>query len=320
MRNVTLPHTDLSVSSLCLGTMTFGAQTEESVARRMVDYSLDQGVNFFDTANVYNQGVSEEILGRALGKRRSKVVLASKVRMKMPEYQGLSREVMIRALDESLQRLGVDYLDIYYLHAPDNDVRIEESLEALESFRQAGKIRYGAASNYASWQMLEMRNLAAAQGWPEIHISQPMYNVLTRAIDAEYVPFAKEYEVALVCYNPLAGGILTGKQEHAQGPLAGTRFDGNEQYLKRYWREEYFQAMQLLRQASSDRGRSLVEIAFRWLLDQSHVDSVILGASRMEHLEANITAAETEPLSEELRWVCDEAWALVRGAVPQYNR
>ena len=168
--------------------MTFGAQTDEAVAGSMVDRCLDAGVNFFDTANVYNQGKSEEIVGRIFRGKRDKVILASKARGLMeaePPYSGLSRPAIQRAIDESLRRLQTDYLDIYYLHMPDSETPIEETLEAMEELRKAGKFRYLAISNYSAWQACEMTWICEKNGYQAPSISQPMYNVLARGIEQE---------------------------------------------------------------------------------------------------------------------------------------
>lgn len=318
-----LPHTDLSVSRLCLGTMTFGSQVDESDSDAMISAALDAGINFVDTANVYNAGLSEEIVGRSLLGRRDKVVLASKAfgAMGNPvEYQGLSRDALQRALEESLRRLQTDYLDLYYLHQPDYNTPIEETLETLDGFRRAGKIRYVGVSNFASWQIAEAFSISKQIGAPPPAVSQPMYNLLARGIEQEYVAFAAKFGVSKIVYNPLAGGLLTGKQSLQAGPAQGTRFDGNKRYLERYWHPGYFQAVEGLKALAAESGRPMLEIAFRWLLDQDHVDSAILGASKLEHLQANIAAAAAAPLSDEIRAGCDRIWDELRGPTPQYNR
>ena len=319
----TLGHTDLKVSRLSLGTMTFGAQTDEAVARRMVDRCLDAGINFFDTANVYNQGQAETILGKALAGRRQKVVLASKVRGKMEkasEETGLSRAAMHRALDSSLRRLGTDYLDIYYLHQPDCSVSIEETLAAMDEVVRAGKVRYPAVSNYAAWQVCEIHSICARQGSKPPHISQPMYNLVARGIEDEYLSFCKRFSVAVVPYNPLAGGLLTGKHSRRSGPIAGTRFDGNAMYLDRYWHEDYFAAVAELQALAGEAGKTLVQLAFQWLLSQPLVDSIILGASRLEQLEQNLQACDGGRLEESVLARCDAVWKRLRGMTPKYNR
>ncbi len=185
---------------------------------------LDAGINFFDTANVYNRGAAETILGKALKGRRDKVVLASKVRGKMgdaPDDEGLSRAAIRKAIDASLMRLGTDYLDLYYLHQPDYAVPIEETLDTMQELVRAGKVRFPAVSNYAAWQVCEILWICEKRGYQPYFISQPMYNLLARGIEKEYLPFCQRFGVAVVPYNPLAGGLLTGK--HSRRARAASR-------------------------------------------------------------------------------------------------
>lgn len=318
-----LPHTDLSVSRISFGTMTFGAQTDEAAAARMVDCCLNAGVNFFDTANAYNLGRSETILGKALGSRRANVILATKVFNKMgdaPDDRGLSRAALHKALDASLKRLGTDYVDIYYLHQPDYGVPIEETLAAMDEVVRAGKVRFPAVSNYAAWQVAEIHALAEKNGYKPPRISQPMYNLLARGIEEECLPFCRRFGVAVVPYNPLAGGLLTGKQARERGPIAGTRFDGNKMYQDRYWHDDYFAAVDELSGVAREAGKTLVELAFQWLLTQPVVDSIILGASRLEQLEENLKACEGGLLDSATLARCDAVWRRLRGITPKYNR
>ncbi|HVX66919.1 MAG TPA: aldo/keto reductase, partial [Bryobacteraceae bacterium] len=232
---VSLKHTELTVSRICFGTMTFGGQTDEGEAERIVGCALDAGVNFFDTANIYNHGASERIIGKLLKGRRHTVVLASKVRSRMgeaPNQCGLSRAAILKAVDESLTRLGTDYLDLYYLHMPDYGVPIEETLAAMDELVRAGKVRYPATSNYASWQVTQMLWVAERYNYQPAWIAQPMYNLLARGIEQEFLPMCREFGISTVVYNPLAGGLLTGKPRRDQ-PLPGTRFDNNPMYLDR---------------------------------------------------------------------------------------
>ncbi len=322
MQTIRLKHTDLSVSRACLGTMTFGGQTDEAAAARIVARALDAGINFFDTANIYHQGRSEMILGKALGARRKDVILASKVRGKMGEgadESGLSRRAVFRAVEDSLRRLGTDYLDIYYLHQPDYDVPLEETLEAMEELVRQGKVRWPGSSNYASWQVVRMLWLAEKNGWRPAWVSQPMYNLLARGIEQEFLPMAGEFGISTVVYNPLAGGLLTGKHRQ-EAPLPGTRFDGNQMYLDRYWHPAYFEAVEKLRQIAEGAGRSLVSLALNWLLHHTAADCIILGASRLEQLEQNLAALEEGPLPPEAVAACDRVWDGLRGVTPKYNR
>lgn len=316
--------TTLNLSKICLGTMTFGSQVTESDAARMMDRALDSGVNFIDTANVYNQGLSEEITGRVLGARRQRVVLATKVRGKMGDgrdaYGGLAPAAVRRAAEASLRRLGTDCVDVYYLHMPDREVPIEDTLEAMQELRQAGKIRHIGVSNYAAWQMAEMDALMRGWGVEPPAVAQPMYNMLARGIEQEYLEFTTRYGIANACYNPLAGGLLTGKQSHAAGPLPGTRFDGNQMYLDRFWHRAYFRAVESLRGIAGDLGISMVELALRWACHREGVDSIIVGASKQAHLEENLRAAEGGPLPEDALRACDRVWQELRGPTPRYNR
>jgi aryl-alcohol dehydrogenase-like predicted oxidoreductase len=318
-----LKHTDLKVSRLSFGNLTFGSQTDEVDSCRIVDRCLDAGINFFDTANSYSLGKAETILGKALGRRRPKVILASKVFNKMgdaPDERGLSRAAMLKAIDASLKRLGTDYLDIYYLHQPDWNVPIEETLATMDGLVRAGKVRYPATSNYAAWQVAEIFCIAEKCGYKPPYISQPMYNLIARGIEEEFLPFCRRFGVAVVPYNPLAGGLLTGKHKQASGPISGTRFDKNELYLNRYWHADDFAAVEELRSIARDAGKTLVELSFQWLLGQEMVDSIILGASRLEQLEENLKACEGGTLDAETLQRCDAVWKRLRGVTPKYNR
>lgn len=322
MTKITLPGTGLNVSRLCFGTMTFGGQVDEPTSLRMFNRCLEEGINFFDTANAYTGGESERLLGKALKGHRDQIVLASKVFNKVgegPDDAGLSRAAILKAVDASLKRLDTDYLDVYYLHAPDWNVPLEESLEAMEQLVKAGKVRYPASSNYAGWQVLRMLWLAERNGYTPARITQPMYNLLARSIEQEYLAMAKEFGVATVVYNPLAGGMLTGKQK-IEAPIAGSRFDKNQMYLNRYWHQGYFEAVEAIREVARKEGRSMVSLAFGWLLHHTQTDCIIMGASRPEQLDENLKAAADGPLSPEALTACDEIWKALRGVTPKYNR
>jgi len=313
---ITLSKTGLNVSRLCFGTMTFGGQTDEQASVHMVERCLDAGINFFDTANVYTGGTSETFLGRALKGRRHRVILASKVSNKVgdaPDQRGLSRPAIRRAIDESLTRLETDYLDLYYMHLPDYSTRIEESLAAMAELVQEGKVRHIAQSNYAAWQVTQM------QGIVPVLVSQPMYNLLARGIEQEFLPMSKEFGIANVVYNPLAGGLLTGKHS-AEEPIRGSRFDKNKMYLDRYWHADDFSAVEAVRGISKQSGRSMVSLALCWLLHHTAIECVILGASKPEQLDQNLAAAGEGPLDGETLAALDKVWERLRGVTPKYNR
>jgi 1-deoxyxylulose-5-phosphate synthase len=318
----TLPHTDLTVSRACYGTMTFGKQSDQTLSTRLVDQCLDHGINFFDTANMYSTGVAETILGNALKGRRDKVVLASKVSFKVgdgPDDEGLSRAAMLKAIDLSLARLQTDYLDLYYLHAPDWNTPIEESLETMDQLVRAGKVRYPAISNYAAWQVVEMHWIGQRHGYKAPHISQPMYNLLARGIEQEYHAMCRRVGVATVIYNPLAGGLLTGKHQ-PERPIPGTRFDSNQLYLDRYWHPAYFEAVDELKAIADRAGRSLVDLALNWVQHHTPTDCIIIGASTAEQLAQNLEALGKGPLPQDVLAECDGVWNRLRGITPKYNR
>lgn len=322
-----LAQTELSVSRACLGTMPFGSQTDDETSLRMIDQALDAGIDFIDTANVYSAGRSEELVGKALRGRRDRVVLATKVRSRMgdgPDEGGLSPVAIRRALDDSLRRLETDYVDVYYLHAPDYDVPIEESLGAVDEAVRAGKVRYPASSNYSAWQVCELQWIAERKGFRPATVTQPMYNLLARGIEQEYLPMAVRLGVSTVVYNPLAGGLLTGKHT-PDAPLPGSRFDRGghrlgQTYVDRYWHAADFDAVAALSSIADEAGRSLVELALAWLLHHTPVDCVILGASKPEQLDENLRALESGPLPADVVDRCDAVWRALRGVVPQYNR
>jgi aryl-alcohol dehydrogenase-like predicted oxidoreductase len=302
--------------------MTFGDQADEKSSIRMVEMALDAGINFFDTANIYNAGASEEILGRALEGRRDDVVVATKVRGRMgegPNREGLSRRHIIRCMEDSLRRLQMDYVDLYQLHQPDYDTPIEETLAAMDQLVREGKVRYVGISNYASWQICEAVHVCAAEGLAPIITVQPMYNLVARGIEQELLPFCREYGLGVLPYNPLAGGLLTGKHDRSQPPPDGTRFGLKEMYRDRYWHERLFDAVDGLAQIAEDAGISMVEMSLQWVLAQPEVTSLILGASRPEQLEENLAACEGA-LSAEVFDACDSIWEELRGPIPRYNR
>ena len=322
MERRTLHHTDLTVSRFCFGTMTLGKPLDQAGTDEVIDRCFDAGINFFDTANMYNAGVAETLLGNALKGRRDKVVLASKVFYKVgdaPDQQGLSRKAILRAIEESLERLQTDYLDVYYMHAPDHTVPVEESLETMDSLVRQGKVRYLASSNYAGWEVVEMLWLAKDHGWHAPYVSQPMYNLLARGIEQEYLPMCRQFGISTVVYNPLAGGLLTGK--HNQEVFtAGTRFDNNRLYQDRYWHTQDFHAVERLRAIACLAGRSLISLSLNWLQHHAAVDVIILGASSLAQLNDDLVAAAEGALPEEIVKACEQVWQDLRGPLPVYNR
>jgi aryl-alcohol dehydrogenase-like predicted oxidoreductase len=293
---------------IALGTMTFGGQSDEKESQRIVDTALDGGITHFDTANVYTKGSSEEILGRCL-RGRPGVTVASKVGSKSSDpTEGLKRDHILRSCDASLKRLGMERIDLYYFHQPDDETPIEESLSAMETLVQAGKIARIGASNYAAWQLMQMLET--------VSIVQPLYNLLARDIERELLPMCRKFGIDLVVYNPLAGGLLTGKHQPGD-PAKGTRFDGNAMYQKRYWNEAMFRAVTELREIADRAGKSMVELSLQWV--KARNVGMILGATRAEQLKQSLAALQGSLEAPTLR-ACDEVYARLQGPIPKYNR
>ena len=318
----TLPGTSLKVSAISLGTMMFGGQTDEADSLAVMDHAYSQGVNFWDTANMYNQGESERIVGKGLKGRRDDIILATKVFGQMGEKlndRGLSRRNIVSAVEASLTRLQTDYIDLYYLHSPDHETRIEESLAAMSDLVRAGKIRYVGISNYAAWQVADILALCDKRGFVAPVVSQNVYNVLTRGVEAELIPCLREHGLGMAVFNPLAGGLLSGKHKPGK-PAENTRFANNENYYKRYWSEENFGAVVKLSAVAAEHGMSLVRLAMQWCVGRPCVTSVISGVSGLAQIEQNIAALEGPPLPTEVLAACDAVWRSLAGTRFAYNR
>ncbi|MHB1319208.1 MAG: aldo/keto reductase [Anaerolineae bacterium] len=319
----TLTGTGATVSRASLGTMTFGNETDEATSIRMTHMALDAGVTWVDTADAYTMGRSEEIVGKALAGRRDDVVLASKV----VNYAGgnrhrdvgLHRWHVIDGVERSLRRLNTDRLDILYMHRPDYATPIEESLAAFDTLVQQGKVIYVGMSNYASWQLCEARLKAEMYRWAPPVVTQVPYNLLTRRIEQECLPFCRQFRMGVTVYNPLGGGYLTGKYRPEARPAAGARLGESEAYFERYWKDANFRALARLEEIAKQAGVTMVELALRWLLAQDAIDSILLGARTPEHLATNLAALDGT-LDAATVTACDEAWEIVKGVDFQYNR
>lgn len=322
MQYNTLPKTNLQVSQLSLGTMMFGGQTNEADSLAIMDYAFAHGVNFIDTANVYNQGESERIVGRWLKDHRAEVILATKVNGQMgsnPNDAGLSRRNILAAVDASLNRLGTDYIDIYYMHAPDYRTDPEESLQAMNSLVEAGKIRYVAVSNFAAWQVADMLHICDKRGYAAPVISQNVYNLITRGIEPELVPFLKAHGIGMAVYNPIAAGLLAGKHKPGK-PAENTRFANNPMYYERYWSDENFAAVEKIAAIATEHGIGMLELAMKWCAAQPTVTSIISGVSRLAQIEQNIASLEGDPLGADVLAACDDVWHSLAGTRFAYNR
>lgn len=316
-----LGQSGLQVTELALGTMTFGNQADKSTAVRILDRAFGSGIRFIDTADVYplgggtdRAGATEEILGKWLPRRRNEVVLATKCFGTMgetPNQRGLSRKHILEAVDQSLLRLHTDYIDLYQAHQVDDRVPMEESLRAFETLVQSGKVRYVGVSNWRAWQVATALGIQRRINLTPLASVQPRYNLLFRMIEEELVPLSLAEGVGIIPYNPLAGGMLTGRYQAGQAVQANTRFglDGaGRLYQERYWQDATFTVVEDYRNWCRERERDMTTTAVQWVMNQPGITSTILGASRPEQLENSLAALDAPPLLEdELAWL-DQLW------------
>lgn len=296
MEHVTLGRSGLVVSRLCLGTMTFGREADEGASKAMVDRFVEVGGTFVDTADVYGEGTSEEITGRALAGRRDQVVLATKVRFPMgeaPNDAGLSRRHVIAACEASLRRLGTDWIDLYQVHMWDALTPIEETLSALSDLVRQGKVRYLGASNFAGWHLMRAELAAALHGFERFVSLQPQYSLIERGLEHEIGPAAEALGLGLIPWGPLGQGLLTGKYERS-GPPAGTRIaEAQPEWVEAWERrdsERNWHVVEAVREVATEAGRTPSQVALNWLLTRRGVAAPIVGARRVEQLEENLGA------------------------------
>jgi aryl-alcohol dehydrogenase-like predicted oxidoreductase len=295
-RHETLGRSGVRVSPLCLGTMMFGGATNEAEARTIIDDAADHGINFIDTADIYTGGESERIAGRAIAARRDRWVLATKVGNTVgpgPNDGGLSRRRVLHAVEQSLARLGTDYIDIYYLHRPDAATPLEETLRALGDLVAQGKIRYYGLSNFRAWQVAEAAHLARALGIPGPVVSQPYYNAANRMPEVEHLPACAHHGLGVVPFSPLARGVLTGKYQPGVAPDPQSRIGRQDgRALQTEWRPETLVLAQTVAEEAAQRGISTAEFAFAWVLNNRLVTSVIGGPRTLEQWQGYRKALE----------------------------
>ncbi|MBD1551924.1 aldo/keto reductase [Pseudomonas typographi] len=304
MQYTRLGNTGLTVSRLGIGTMTFGLQSDEATARDILDRVVDAGVTFIDTADVYPIGGSletvgrtEEIIGRWLPGRRDNIILATKAVAKVgphPWNQGASRKHLLKALDDSLRRLNTDYVDLYQLHSDDAETPLDETLEALDSLVRTGKVRYIGVSNFLAYRLALALGRSDVRQLSRFISVQPRYSLLFREIERELLPLAAEQDIGVIVYNPLAGGLLSGK--HRLGdPTPGTRFTLGSiagRYQARYWHEREFNTLEALKGLANEHAIDLVTLSIAWVLANPQVSTALIGASRPEQLQQTLAAAD----------------------------
>lgn len=311
-------------ASVILGTMNLGSRTPAEASRAILARAIERGVTRLDTANAYSEGASEVLVGEAVRAHRARgstVEIATKAgigTMKGPA-EGLAPATVTRALTDSLGRLGVERVELFYLHKPDPQTTIEQTLDAIGDALASGRIGAWALSNYAAWQSLEVLRAADARGIARPIAGQMLYNVLVRDLEHEYLGFAQAYRLHTAVFNPLAGGMLAG--HHQRGtPTTGSRFAKNPVYQRRYWSDRLFDVVEDLRRVAGEAGMSMVELSYRWLAGARGVDSIILGPSSLAHLDAGLDALEKGALPPDVTKAVDEVYRAYRGTDARYAR
>ncbi len=288
-----LGRSGVKVSTVGLGGNQFGGKVDRSATERIVHAAMDLGVNFIDTADVYNRGQSEEVLGAALAGRWDKIVIATKVRHPMgdgPNDRGASRYHIFEGVHACLRRLNTDHIDLLQIHAWDAETPIEETMRALDDLVSSGKVRYVGASNYAAWQLCRSNDVAEMHGRAGFISVQPHYHMLERGIESELVPYCQAFGVGILPYFPLAGGFLTGKYRQGEPAPAGSRGESSP-YVQRYFTPENFGKVDKLCTWAEAQGHTMGELAIAWLLAQPQVTSVIAGVTSVEQVQANVETA-----------------------------
>ncbi len=295
--------TGLKVSEICMGTMTFGSGTDADEARRMVDRAIDVGINFFDTANSYGGGESELSLGKALAGKRDRVVVATKFFNPMgpgPNDSGMSRVHIMQAVEASLQRLQMDYVDLYYIHHVDPETPIDEMLRALDDLVRQGKVRYTACSNYQGWRLMKALWTSDVEKLARFDCYQPQYNLVVRDIEQELIPICQSEGLGVVVWSPLAGGFLSGKYKPGERVLSGTRSADDWAYPQQYFAANADETLQVVAEVATRLGRTPAQVALRWCLEQPAITSAIVGARTQVHLDDNLHAADFRLVGEVL--------------------
>ncbi len=309
-----LGNTGLKVSVICLGAMTFtekgwrsAGKMEFSEIQKVVDYSLDKGINFFDTADIYAYGESEELLGKALGNKKNDVIIATKVRGVMdendPNNRGLSKHHIFKSIDDSLRRLGRDYIDLYQVHWWDNSTPIEETIEALNDLVREGKVRYIGISDFAGWQITKSVMLQEMKNYSKFVSAQMYYSLLGRDIEFEVVPACEDLGIGILPWSPLAGGFLSGKYSRENPPPTDSRYARMEKPFLRFDFEKAYFIIDEMKKIAEKHNATVSQVALNWLRAKSFVSSIIIGVRNLEQLKDNLGSLDWELTPEEVEYL-----------------
>lgn len=300
METVFLGKTGVKVSALCFGTMLFGGEADEEMSAALFHRCREAGINFFDCANVYHKGRSEEILGRLIADCRDDVVITSKVFYPTGQdmnARGASRRHIMTAIEDSLKRLNTDRIDVYFIHHFDKRTPIEETVRALDDLVQQGKILYPAASNFAAWQVAKALGISAKEGWSRFECIQPMYNLVKRQAEVELLPMALSEGLAVIPYSPMGGGLLTGKYGSTRRPESG-RLMENTLYQTRYGAEWVFDVVEKFTDFAREHGYEPPALAVAWVAAHPAVTAPIIGARNLEQLESSLKSTQIDMTPE----------------------
>jgi len=300
-----LGRTGVKVSPLCFGTMFFGGRVPAEEAYAQVDRALEAGINFYDCANIYTGGISEEVLGDAFkrNKKRDRAIVATKVHFPVnnedPNAGGNSRRHILDQCEKSLKRLKMDYIDLYYLHRPQSTIPIDETLRAMDDLIRSGKVRYIGTSTYAAWQIMESLWVSREMGLNRFIAEQPPYNILDRRVERELAPMAQSYGIALMPWSPIAEGILSDKYQEGNEPPKDSRV-GQDQYLRKLrMKEEVFRVVKGVQKIAREKNCSTAQLALAWCMQQPGITSPIMGPRTMEQLESCLSAQEIKVTKED---------------------
>ena len=304
-----LGNSGLLVSRICLGTMTFGMKDwgcDQATSIEITNRFLAAGGNFIDTADMYSAGVSEEFVGKAIAQyNRDELVIATKCWFRMgkgPNAKGLSRKHIIEAAEKSLRRLGTDFIDLYQLHGPDPHTPMEETMRAMHDLVQSGKVRYLGCSNFFGWQIVKLNSIATMNGWPRLISGQHLYNVLRRDVEREILPACADQGLGMMCWSPLASGLLTGKYDSKSGPAKDSRIGFRSDIdMPRYWNDSSFKIIDELKSIAQETGKTAVQVALSWLLFDKRVTAAIVGTRRAEQISDALESGEWDLSADHYR-------------------
>jgi aryl-alcohol dehydrogenase-like predicted oxidoreductase len=322
--HISLPGVDTPLTRIVLGTMSMGDTADAAASEEIFEAAMAAGVTGVDCANGYASGTTEALIAPFVKRHRDHIVLATKAGIPHQDSQGLpplSRKALLASVEGSLRRLQVEYIDLFYLHQPDRQTPLEETLGAVAELHRSGKIRALGTSNYAAWQALDVIGTGERVGAPAPVVAQNVYNLLARRIEDEWVEFARTHGLLTMCFNPLAGGLLAGLADRAGVPARyGETSSLAEMYRKRYWLPEFVEAARALEVIAVEAGLTPAQLGLRWLVSQPGAGAILIGGDRVAHVHSNLAALAEGPLPGDVLAACARVSDPLKGPMPPYSR